>query len=73
MVCADTEWCPSLKTPPFQARNMAQLVMCLTYMCEELGLIPRTYVKKHGMVDTCNPSMGEVEPGRFLSLAGQPA
>lgn len=43
-------------------KEMAQVVKCLLYKHKDLSLIPRSYVKKPGMVVcTLNPNPGEVE------------
>jgi hypothetical protein len=51
------------KTLASQAREMAQLVNCLTYEHKSLNFIPGTYIFKKvgvggGMVHNCNPSIG---------------
>jgi hypothetical protein len=53
---------------------MDQVVKYLFYKHTNLRWIPRTFVKKPGViVYACNPSSGETDTSRSLELTGQPA
>lgn len=53
---------------------MAQLVKCLACIYEDLNSIPRTYIRKPGIVvHTCNSSAREAETSGSMGLTDQQA